>query len=562
MFANVEESHIAKLLDEKDSVSTKRTINRSVSLFRTFLIAKRGSGDFEGLSKQELNENLRLFYVSIRTKSGTNLKVSSLNSIKYGLSKYLKDNCKIDIHGSEFHESKVVFKAAITDMKKKGFGSVDHKQAISTEDLNKLFNSETIVFNVNTPCGLQSKVWFDLMFYLCRRGRENLRKMTKETFGIETDAIGREYVFQAIDEADKNHGTAPLPNGYSPFAHNELCEVEVYGCQNSGYYGEDCSLQCPPNCQEGYCSIVDGTCLGCRVGYRGPNCDDQCSNKTFGLECQQICGNCKNSEPCHHVNGSCSKGCANGSYGARCEIACPDGRYGYNCQEKCSATCGVPYRCDRMTGQCEGGCQIGWKGQTCDTQCSEGKFGLDCNLPCGHCLNNVDCHYIDGTCLNGCDSGYQGRFCKEVCNNNTYGPRCSFTCGNCLYLYGEQCHHVTGQCPRECNRGFQGDRCDQATDSISAESTSNNQLLTILYVCITLLILSGFLNVILVIKQLRNSACKEQKSQENLETHADGTCKSSEQVKPSNIYINECDENCAEYQELENISQTQYNQLQ
>lgn len=63
-------------------------------------------------------------------------------------------------------------------------------------------------------------------------------------------------------------------------------------------------------------------------------------------------------------------------------------------------------------------------------------------------------------------------------------------------------------------------------------------------------------------RQLRNSACKEQKSQENLETQADGTCKSSEQVKPSTIYINECDENCAEYQELENISQTQYNQLQ
>lgn len=58
-------------------------------------------------------------------------------------------------------------------------------------------------------------------------------------------------------------------------------KIQIYsffcllGCQNSGYYGEDCSLQCPPNCQEGYCSIVDGTCLGCRVGYRRPNCDDR-----------------------------------------------------------------------------------------------------------------------------------------------------------------------------------------------------------------------------------------------------------------------------------------------
>lgn len=61
----------------------------------------------------------------------------------------------------------------------------------------------------------------------------------------------------------------------------QLSRFQIYlffcllGCQNSGYYGEDCSLQCPPNCQEGYCSIVDGTCLGCRVGYRGPNCDDR-----------------------------------------------------------------------------------------------------------------------------------------------------------------------------------------------------------------------------------------------------------------------------------------------
>uniref|UniRef100_A0A8W8KN85 Uncharacterized protein n=1 Tax=Magallana gigas TaxID=29159 RepID=A0A8W8KN85_MAGGI len=59
MFANVEESQIDKLLDGKDSVSTKRTIKRSVNLFSTFLIENRGSGEFEGLSKQELNENIR-----------------------------------------------------------------------------------------------------------------------------------------------------------------------------------------------------------------------------------------------------------------------------------------------------------------------------------------------------------------------------------------------------------------------------------------------------------------------------------------------------------------------
>jgi hypothetical protein len=49
------------------------------------------------------------------------------------------------------------------------------------------------------------KVWFDFMFYLCRRGRENLRTMMKSTFKVGKDAGGQEYIFQAVDEADKNH---------------------------------------------------------------------------------------------------------------------------------------------------------------------------------------------------------------------------------------------------------------------------------------------------------------------------------------------------------------------
>lgn len=66
-----------------------------------------------------------------------------------------------------------------------------------------------------------------------------------------------------------------MSGDYSAFKIQIYSFFCLLGCQNSGYYGEDCSLQCPPNCQEGYCSIVDGTCLGCRVGYRGPNCDDR-----------------------------------------------------------------------------------------------------------------------------------------------------------------------------------------------------------------------------------------------------------------------------------------------
>ena len=43
------------------------------------------------------------------------------------------------------------------------------------------------------------------MFYLIRRGRENLRLLTKQSFATKTDATGRKFVYQATDELDKNH---------------------------------------------------------------------------------------------------------------------------------------------------------------------------------------------------------------------------------------------------------------------------------------------------------------------------------------------------------------------
>ncbi|XP_078330395.1 uncharacterized protein LOC144624463 [Crassostrea virginica] len=88
---------------------------------------------------------------------------------------------------------------------------------------------------------------------------------------------------------------------------------DVWGCPFPGYYGESCSLECPQNCQDGYCNIVEGTCFGCAHRYIGPRCKD-----------------------------------------------CPKGLYGSNCSQNCSMTCGDPGRCDIVTGHCNGGCQVGW----------------------------------------------------------------------------------------------------------------------------------------------------------------------------------------------------------
>jgi hypothetical protein len=54
---------------------------------------------------------------------------------------------------------------------------------------------------MDIPNGLLNKVWFEVMYFLCRRGQENLREM----FELSTDSTGKRYIFQKTSELDKNH---------------------------------------------------------------------------------------------------------------------------------------------------------------------------------------------------------------------------------------------------------------------------------------------------------------------------------------------------------------------
>lgn len=46
------------------------------------------------------------------------------------------------------------------------------------------------------------------------------------------------------------------------------------GCPSRGHYGENCSIPCPQNCLEGHCDIEEGTCLGCKTGYKRSKCNE------------------------------------------------------------------------------------------------------------------------------------------------------------------------------------------------------------------------------------------------------------------------------------------------
>ena len=87
--------------------------------------------------------------------------------------------------------------------KRQGLAKVDHHEPIKKEDLAKIFSS----YDQSSPNrkSLQHFVWFNIMYQLIRRGRENLRLHTKQSFAVRVDATGRKYVYQELDELDKNH---------------------------------------------------------------------------------------------------------------------------------------------------------------------------------------------------------------------------------------------------------------------------------------------------------------------------------------------------------------------
>ena len=53
-----------------------------IGLFGKFLFWKKASLEFKNFSKQDLNENLRLFSVSILSKTGGSLKVTFLQTFQ------------------------------------------------------------------------------------------------------------------------------------------------------------------------------------------------------------------------------------------------------------------------------------------------------------------------------------------------------------------------------------------------------------------------------------------------------------------------------------------------
>ena len=110
-------------------------------------------------------------------------------------------------------------------------------KSLCITDLQILYNS-LLMDPDRGAAELQRKVQFDIRYYFCRRGCENIYDMTKSTFALAMNPeTGIAYVFKCQDEMQKNHKEAnnPIITGFMPQildnitgSPHKMCPVRSY----------------------------------------------------------------------------------------------------------------------------------------------------------------------------------------------------------------------------------------------------------------------------------------------------------------------------------------------
>ena len=155
----------------------------------------------------QLDHNLRQFYAEARTQKGEPYSKSTLLGFRHGIERYLNSppyNKGLQLASDpRFLRSNQMLDTQLVNLKQSGKENVTHKPAIEEDHLQQLKASG--VFSLSSPLSLLRNVWFHIVLFFCRRGREGQRALTTKSFNFAVDAARRKFATMAHDEASKNH---------------------------------------------------------------------------------------------------------------------------------------------------------------------------------------------------------------------------------------------------------------------------------------------------------------------------------------------------------------------
>ena len=178
-FASTSSEDRQKILFDSKAKSTQKATQSKLRCFELYL-KEKGLGDEPSITDAELPGILTNFYTDLRKTDGDLYKISSLKSLCAGLNRHFKQTRGIDIvQDKEFLKPNKLFDAVKVDTKKKGKGVTVSKKAIRNDDMRVV--AEYFSYNQRLkpdPRCLQENLIFNIIYYFCHWGRENLYSMT------------------------------------------------------------------------------------------------------------------------------------------------------------------------------------------------------------------------------------------------------------------------------------------------------------------------------------------------------------------------------------------------
>ena len=218
----------------------------------------------------QLADILRQFYGTVRSKRGKEYSTSGMINLRAGLNRYLREppNKKtFDLmENDEFKQANLVFTGHLRDNKANGLDTSQPREAIDQADMKKLFQEYFAPAMQSDPVNTQVslyKVFFDILYYTGRRGKEGLRAMDKKSFDVQVGPDGKEsFVITFNEKTKKNQGDGKSTSSRS--LHNNrhhvssqpnsiLCPVDSFKKYGS-LLNEDCTafFQYPTKDKTGY----------------------------------------------------------------------------------------------------------------------------------------------------------------------------------------------------------------------------------------------------------------------------------------------------------------------
>ena len=208
-FGEVSEDAELQALDARTPMSTKTATTFWLGVFESFCVEKEIVLDLKSCSANELDEVLGKFYLGLRMKNAERYKKASYLAARAAISRYMavdlsKPACNV-FRQAEFQRSNNILDGVLKQAKASGEeGAVEHKEAITADDLEKIRRYFDDVLDVGDPVKLTQFCWFHLSIHFALRSKEIQTTIRKSDIVFETDSEGKEYASLRRDFLAKN----------------------------------------------------------------------------------------------------------------------------------------------------------------------------------------------------------------------------------------------------------------------------------------------------------------------------------------------------------------------